>query len=304
MNWFFIALGAPFLWAVTNHIDKLLLDKYFKRCGVSTLIVFSAFAGVLTLPFLYLIDPRVFSVAPLHIALLLVVSLCTATSFFLYFHALDGEEASIVVVFYQLIPIFGYLFGYILLHEALGLMKLVAMGVILAGALIVSIEVDEENRFRLKHRTIYLMSAASVLVAAEAVLFKYVAVQESVWTSLFWQYVGMGVFALATYALVGSCRAEIASVIRRNTAGTLLINIVNELIFLLGNFLFSYAYLLAPVALVLTVNAYQPLLVFIIGMVLTVLFPHLGTESIKLRHVMQKVLAMGIVGLGTWLLFV
>jgi drug/metabolite transporter (DMT)-like permease len=302
MSWFYIALGAPFLWAITNHIDKLLLAKYFKRCGVSTLIVFSALAGVITLPFLFLINPHVLQVTPLHIGLLLVVSLCTAASFWLYFHALDGEEASIVVVFYQFIPVFGALLGFIFLKENLSIHSLIAMAIILAGSLIISIEIDEENRFRLRQRTIYLMTAASLFVAIEAVLFKYVAVQESVWTSLFWQYVGLGVFGVVTYMLVGSCRKEIAHIVRSNGKGMLGVNVVNELIFLLGNFLFSYAYLLAPVALVLLVNAYQPLMVFAIGILLTAFIPKLGTESIKLRHVVQKVLAMGIVIFGTWLL--
>ena len=42
MTWFFIALIGPFMYALTNHIDKILLEKYFKNNGVGTIILFSS----------------------------------------------------------------------------------------------------------------------------------------------------------------------------------------------------------------------------------------------------------------------
>jgi hypothetical protein len=46
MQWFLLALIAPALYAVSNHIDKYLVEKYlsrdkFKQEDVGSLILFS-----------------------------------------------------------------------------------------------------------------------------------------------------------------------------------------------------------------------------------------------------------------------
>src|SRR3989344_2195682 len=64
MNWFFIALGAPFLWAIVNHADKYLLSKYFKGKNVGALLIFSTLVAILVLPTLYFINP-LFQIIPI-----------------------------------------------------------------------------------------------------------------------------------------------------------------------------------------------------------------------------------------------
>ncbi|MEZ4195538.1 MAG: hypothetical protein R3B53_04085 [Candidatus Paceibacterota bacterium] len=59
MTWFFITLIAPFIYAMTNHIDKILLEKYFKESGVGTLILFSSLLSIIALPIIYFSDPNV-----------------------------------------------------------------------------------------------------------------------------------------------------------------------------------------------------------------------------------------------------
>ena len=62
MTWFLIALIGPFLYALSNHIDKILLSKYFKEGGAGTLILFSSLLAGTALPFIYLADRTVISI--------------------------------------------------------------------------------------------------------------------------------------------------------------------------------------------------------------------------------------------------
>jgi len=62
MNWFVIALIGPFLYAITNHIDKILLEKFFKDGGVGTLILFSSLLSVVALPVVLIAEPTVLMV--------------------------------------------------------------------------------------------------------------------------------------------------------------------------------------------------------------------------------------------------
>lgn len=66
MNWFFIALFAPALWSITNHIDKYLITKYFRGGGTGSLLIFSALIGFAVLPFILVIHPQVFDIQTLN----------------------------------------------------------------------------------------------------------------------------------------------------------------------------------------------------------------------------------------------
>ncbi len=303
MTWFFIALIGPFLYALTNHIDKVLLGKYFKEGGVGTLLLFSSLLSAIALPFLFLADTTAFSVGGLNIVLLACVGILNVLVLWCYLLALKDEEASVAVVFYQLVPVFGYILGYVILGELLTQMQLIAMAIIILGTAIVSFEIDAENRFRLRKATVPLMLGAAFFWALESVLFKFVALEESLWRSLFWEHLMLSLVGVGIFLFVRSYRTHFMSALRGNSRGIIGLNVANESIYMLGNIAFSIAYLLAPVALVLLTESYQPLFVFAIGIFLTLFFPKLTSEKIEAKHLWQKGIAIAITGIGTYLLF-
>lgn len=91
MSWFFLALIGPFLYALTNHIDKILLKRYFRRGGVGTLMLFSALLSGLALPFLFMADPSALFVDTKSIAVLWVVGLLNIGVLWCYLLALKDE---------------------------------------------------------------------------------------------------------------------------------------------------------------------------------------------------------------------
>lgn len=303
MTWFFVALIGPFLYALTNHIDKVLLEKYFKESGVGTLLLFSSLLSALALPFLFLADPTAFSVGAMNILALAFVGVLNIGVLWCYLLALKDEEASVAVVFYQLVPVFGYLLGYLLLDEVLTQMQLVAMAIVILGTAIISFEIDAENRFRLRKATIPLMLGAAFFWALESVVFKAVALEETLWRSLFWEHLMLALLGVIIFAFIGTYRKHFLVALRENSRGILSLNVANESIYMLGNIAFSIAYLMAPVALVLLTESYQPLFVFAIGIFLTLFFPWLTAEKIEAKHLWQKGIAILITGIGTYLLF-
>jgi hypothetical protein len=69
-----------------------------------------------------------------------------------------------------------------------------------------------------------------------------------------------------------------------------------------GNLAFAFAYMLAPIALVLLANSFQPIFVLGIGILLTIFFPKISVEKIEAKNLWQKVIAITITGIGTYLL--
>jgi drug/metabolite transporter (DMT)-like permease len=302
MIWFFIALIGPLLYAFTNFIDKLLLEKYFKNGGVGTLVLISSLISVFVLPFIFLLDNTVFSVGYTQILTLAVVGILNVVVIWCYLLALRDEEASIVVVFYQLVPVFGSILGYFILGEVLSQIQLIAMAIIIFGTTIISFEIDAENKFKLRRKTIFLMLVAALAWAIESVLFKAVALEENLWRSVFWEHLMMTIVGLLIFIFIRSYRENFLSAMRDNSRRILSLNVLNETIYIVGNIVVAFTYLLAPVGLVLLTESFQPIFVFMLGIFFTFFFPKIATEKIYARHIIQKVIAICITGLGTYLL--
>ena len=67
-------------------------------------------------------------------------------------------------------------------------------------------------------------------------------------------------------------------------------------------FIVAFTYLLAPIGLVLLTESFQPIFVFMLGIFFTFFIPKVATEKIYARHILQKVLAICITAIGTYLL--
>ncbi len=304
MMWFLIALIGPFLYALTNHIDKILLEKYFKESGVGTLILFSSLLSVMVLPLFYFIDPTVLNVDGNNILILSIVGILNVLVLWCYLIALKEEEASIAVVFYQLVPVFGGILGYFVLGETLSPIQLIAMATIILGTTVISFEVDSENKFKLRIKTIIPMLASAFFWAIEAVIFKMVALEENIVRSLFWEHLALLLVGMIIFIFIRPYRVNFLSAIKNNSKNILSLNIANESLYILGNISVGFAYLLAPIGLVLLGESFQPIFVLAIGIFFTIFFPKISVEKIHATHIWQKIIAILITGIGTYLLLI
>lgn len=221
-----------------------------------------------------------------------------------YLMAMEDEEASVVIPFFQLIPVFAYILGYFFLGETLTHIQIFAMLLIIAAASVLSFEIDDDNKFKLRKKTVFFMTISSLTAAIESVLFKYVILEEDFWVSSFWSFVWIGVLGIIMLLTIKTYRSDFLYILKNNSKKIMSLNMLNEVMTIVGNVTTSFATLLAPIALVLLVNAYQPVFVFIIGILLTLFFPKITTEKIKLKHVVQKVVVIGVMMVGTYMLFV
>ena len=148
------------------------------------------------------------------------------------------------------------------------------------------------------------MLAAAFFWAAGGTVFKMVALEENVTRSLFWEHLMLTLAGILIFVFVRSYRANFLSAIRNNSRAILSLNVGNDSIYILGNIATAFAYMLAPVGLVLLTESFQPIFVLAIGIFLTIFFPKITTEKIHAKHLWQKIIAICITGIGTYLLFI
>lgn len=304
MSWFFLALIGPLLYALTNHIDKILLEKYFKVDGIGTLVLFSSLLSAIALPFLFFVDKEVFNVGGMNIFILCVVGLLNVLVILFYLFALKYDEASITIIFYQLVPVFGSVMGYFILDEVLTKIQIIAIAIIILGTTIISFEIDIDNKFKLRRKVILPMIAASFCWALGSVVFKAVALEESTIRSLFWEHLMLTFVGICIFIFMRSHRVRFLKAIRTNSKAIMSLNVLNESLYMVGNIIFAFAYMLAPIGLVLITESFQPIFVLAIGIFLTVFFPRVSVEKIQAKYLWQKIIAILITGIGTYLLFI
>jgi uncharacterized membrane protein len=309
MSWLVYAFSGPVLWAISTHLDKYLVERYFKRSDVAVLLVFTAFIGVLTLPFIALYQPTIFSPRPGSIALIVASGILYMGAMLFYLRALQGEEASVVAPFFQASPLFAYVLAYAVLGETLSGRQLVGGALIVVGALTVSMRLapflpfpaggggKEGGKRGFKVRLAALMLACGFALALSSLIFKAFALTVEFWTTTFWLFVGQAIFGAALFA-VPSYRRQLAAVMRANTAALATINGTNELINLGGSLGNRYAMMFAPLSVVQAIGSTTTLFVFAFGVLITVFFPRFSREQLSLGDLVQKGSAALLVAAG------
>src|SRR5262249_4261516 len=264
MRWISIALLAPALWALGNHIDKYLLGRRLDQRGVGSLMLFSALIGLPILPLILLFRPGVFLLSFLDAAILMLNGMLYVLGLLPYFYALQKDEASVVVPLFQTSAVFSYILGLLVLDEQLTGWQIGAALLIVVGSILITLEI-EQRRSKFKAKLFALMLLASLLNALNWLLFKVVAVREDFWISSFWEYAGFALAGLLMLLFIKSYRHEFMAVLRQSKLNVLGLVAINENLSLAAKTAPNLASLLAPPALISTLPGLQALFVFLFG---------------------------------------
>jgi len=304
MQWFFIALGAPFLWAIVNISDQYLVEKYSTgKRGSGGLVLFSSLIGIFVAAIIGILTSGLFSIPTLDKVLLILTGGITIAWIILYLFTLEIEDVSSVVPWFLTIPIFGYVLGYIFLHETLSIQQIIGSIVVLFGVFLISVDFSGQKR-KIKLKPALYMTVACILIAICGVIFKYVTIGNNFWVSSFWEYVGLGGFGILLYLFVPKYREEFMLMNRQGGKKIITLNTVSELLTIAGNLLTNFAILLAPVALVYMVSSFQPAIVLFLTLFATKFFPHIAKENLKERVLLPKTIAIVIMIVGSVILFI
>lgn len=304
MTWFFIALAAPFLWALVNISDQYLVLKYSTGKQKSGgLVLFSSLIGIFVAILIGIFIKGIFEI-PLFDKLLLIISGGTTIAWIiLYFMALEIEGVSAVVAWFLTIPIFGYILGYLFLGETLSTQQAIGSLVTLLGVFLISIDFSEKKK-KLKWKVALYMLTACLLVAVSGIIFKYVTIDDNFWVSSFWGYVGLGFFGLILYLFVPKYREEFLLMNKMGGIKIFTLNSISETITIVGNLLTNYAILLAPVTMVYLVGSFQPAIVLFLTLFLTKFFPNIAKEDLTKNILWPKIIAIVAISIGSIILFI
>jgi uncharacterized membrane protein len=257
--WLLFAFSGPVLWAASTHIDKFLVDRYFRDSDTAVLMIFTALIGVVMLPFIALIAPQTFSQDATSILVMTLSGLLYMGAMLFYLRAIQSEEASVIAPLFQTSAIFTLLLAYLLLGEIPGSRRIAGMALIIAA--VISLAISPSGRSRpIRRQSVALMICATFVVALSNVLF--------------------------------------AMLLRTNTSALLSINGANEFINLGGGLGVRFASMLAPVAVVSAISSTTTLFVFAFGVLLSWFAPMVAREDLSKGTLLRKGVAAAIAATG------
>ena len=303
MQWFFIALGAPFLWALVNISDQYLVARYTTgKRGSGGLVLFSSLIGIFVGVFIGIFTPGIFDIPIFDKILLIITGGITIAWIILYLFTLEIEDVSSVVPWFLTIPIFGYVLGYIFLQETLTSHQLLGSVIVLCGVLLISIDFSKEKK-KFKWLPVFYMLTACLLISISGVIFKYVTINNDFWVSSFWEYAGLGAFGILIYLFVPKYRKEFMLMNRQGGIKILALNTISEILTIIGNLLTNFSILLAPVTLFYLVSSFQAAIVFFFTLAATRFFPNIAKENLKGSILFPKIIAIVVMIVGSAILF-
>lgn len=304
LNWFFIALAAPFLWALVNLADKYLVVNY---CGgkksAGSLVLFSSLIGLIASLTIGIFTRGVFAIPLFDKLLLIFIGTFGICWIILYLFTLEIEDVSAVIPWMLTISVFGYILSYFFLGETLTLAQLLGAAVIFFGAIILSVDFGKIH-ILFKGRVALYMLLASLIYAINGVIFKFVASADSFWVASFWEYLGLGLGGVLIFLFVGDYRRNFISNIKTSGKFIFSINVVSESMTIAGNLLTNFALLIAPVALVYMVGSFQPAIVLILTFFSTKFWPKIISEDFSRKIIIPKMIAIVIMLIGSLILFI
>jgi drug/metabolite transporter (DMT)-like permease len=302
--WVYIGLLAQLLWVIGNLLDKYLIETFFKGEddedeSTGTLLIFSALFSLLLSCGIWLLWSDTIATDSQTALWGLGIGLANVVWLLAYLYAIAKSELTTTVPIFQTIPLFGFIYGFILLGETVTTMQFIAASSLLVGSFVLSYNFTART---VNWMPLLLMLLASATLSLEDVLFKVVAIDNNFVTSAFWQGIGLGISGILLYLCVPNYRRQFNSFLRGSGRTIWGVSFINEVFDNAATLVFSYAVIIGPIMLVQSVNAYQPITLLIVSYVIAVFFGNYLREDISYVSMFQKFLGIGLITVASlWL---
>lgn len=289
MVWFLTALIAAVFSSVGNIIDSHLLTK--KMPSLSSFLIPMGFAqligGILLLVFFpFPNDPSLE-----HLLTGCGSGLLNASGYLIILNTLRKSEVSRVIPVISTAPIFVALLSVPLLGEILGFWQWFAILITVAGAVLISLQIDGGGRKARLQKSFFILLLVALMLAVASIGFKYALEKVS-----FWDMYGINGICIASVVLIYSLRKanllEWRSLQQRTQK--ILIIVVDVCLGITAGILGFKALGIGPVSLVNALLNVRPAFVFIFSLVLSRFFPTVINDRLTKRTALIKFIAVAL----------
>ena len=294
MNWTTTAILSAAVFAMMNVIDSHLLSK-----RLPSLPSFLLPLGAMDLIFGFILFcwaplPAGIGIWPILVAV--GSGLLRAVAMMLMVYNLKREEVSRVIPIYHTSPVFVAIIAVLLLGESLGYLQWLAVIIVVAGAIIISIEKSPPGSAGKLARPFLLLFLSSLCLALSDTTSKYALA-----------YIApLNMYAITVLCLAGvfwvislrpSTIRQLGKMERRNSSLTMVV--ISATLSQIAMVLMFWAIEGGPVSLVATIMAARPIFIILYSVILGLILPGFllrlaGKKTLILRFVATIMIVGGV----------
>ncbi|OGE31710.1 hypothetical protein A2631_01020 [Candidatus Daviesbacteria bacterium RIFCSPHIGHO2_01_FULL_44_29] len=297
MTWLQFALAAPAIYALTNFIDKYLLERIIKDSR--GMAVYTGFSGLLVGTVLWVVNG--FPILSLRDSVLvLLTGVLSIWGFAAYYEALLQESTSKIIILFQMTPIFTLVLSMLVLKESITLTALLGFLLILFAAINMS-STDERGRFKFS-KAFFLIMITDLFIAAAYIIFRFVVEGSSFVKIISYESWGIFLGAVLLYLIFPRVRRAAKTNNQRMSVLGVGAIVMNESIYLAAK-LFTYSAIsLGSAALVSVIEGTQVFYGILYGAILTIIAPKIFKEDISKDGILRTLFFAALAFVGIILL--
>ena len=284
--WLVYAALAYLLWAITNIVDKVFLNRYFKNP-----VVYCVFGGIFQIIVLVLLP--YFKFASLSGPDILF-GLASGALFFAallpYFKALSQDDATIVVPLGSLTPVLVLIASFVFLGEHLDMGQWAAFALFVAGGFLLSVKgfAIQKIQFTLALRWVLL---SMMLFSGALILIKMTFAKVPFFEGFVLLRLGTFLAALCFFAKSGF-RKKASESYKGLSRKAKAIFSSNQAMGILGQLFFNLAIAAASISLVNAAQGLQYLFLFAVSIPLSLYLPNVFKERLDKGSLIRKGIAI------------
>ncbi|MCP4146770.1 MAG: EamA family transporter [bacterium] len=291
MNWFYIALISPALWAVVCLFDDNLVRDVYRNAVYGAII-----SGVMSLSILVILPFIEITIPSWEIQLAaLAAGMVFVYSYVFYFRALESEYPSVTVALWNLTSVFVPVLAYIFLDEVLNGTQYFGLFLIILASF--SLSVLDVRKFKFS-KALYLMMFASFLTAGTALIEKYIYLRTDFWSGFVFLSIGMGVGGFSLMVITKQGRCFIGD-FNKKLKKWIWVFVISELINVAAVLVSNLAISKGPVSAVKVIEGVLPIYMLIFAVILHYFFPQYFREG-KNKGALKKGLLMALMIIGLY----
>lgn len=307
MGYFAIILAA-LIWGLLAHVDRFLVNEKGNSHtnNVKALIIFSTLiAGGAMLIIKLATNGFQWPSLPLVPILLSIGAALFYIGYtFLQLSAYSNNDASVVIAFNQLSPVFTYAAALIFLGESLTLQQIIGAVIVIIATLFLVVDFDKKDqKGKHKVRALLLMLSALVCFTIYSLLLDQANAIGDYNANMIYFQVGTILPGLV-FICIKSFRRTFIDRIRTNGKKYLTLNIFNEVGNSTAVLLRSFAIMFIPLALLDTLDLMgMAIFTLIFGFLGTKLLPKFFDEDLSRTAVLQKLVCISVSLVGVVIIF-
>ncbi len=281
--WIIFALLSTALYTATNFVDKYLISRRVK--DYNALPIYTAFVSSI-FGFIWWAASG-FPLLPFNDAfIILTTGIITIFSIVLYFKALSVQETSMVILLFQISPLFTLFLSSIFLRETISINQYIGFTIVLIANTVLALP-KKSGRWQMP-RGFWLILLYDFMFALVAILLKFSTSKSSFTQILSYESFGMGIGGLLIFCFIPKIRMAFLLSRKKILKNALSAVVLNEILFIIAKSLGYYAYILGSVTLVSTLLNTQVFIGLLFGWILSMSFPKVFNEDISFKALIQK----------------